>query len=75
VIYPARRFLGRYKKGLPNYRKKAGTEQAFRERSVSGWNDRIGDTLRQDAPKSGMCWEGKRTPTRPPFARCFRGSH
>jgi thiol-disulfide isomerase/thioredoxin len=32
-----RRFLGRYKPVFPNYRKKAGTEEAFRQAILPGW--------------------------------------
>ena len=33
-----RRFLERYKPVFPNYRKKAGTEEAFRQAIFPGWN-------------------------------------
>ncbi len=33
-----RRFLARYKPVFPNYRKKAGTEQAFRQAVFPGWD-------------------------------------
>jgi thiol-disulfide isomerase/thioredoxin len=33
-----RRFLARYKPIFPNYRKKAGGEEAFRQAALAGWN-------------------------------------
>jgi len=33
-----RRFLARYKPVFPNYRKKAGGEELFRQRVLPGWN-------------------------------------
>jgi len=33
-----RRFLARYKPVFPNYRKKAGGEEAFRQAALAGWN-------------------------------------
>jgi len=33
-----RRFLARYKPVFPNYRKKAGEEEAFRQAALAGWN-------------------------------------
>ena len=33
-----RRFLARYKPIFPNYRKKAGAEEAFRQAVLAGWN-------------------------------------
>ena len=33
-----RRFLARYKPIFPNYRKKAGAEEAFRQAALAGWN-------------------------------------
>jgi thiol-disulfide isomerase/thioredoxin len=33
-----RRFLARYKPVFPNYRKKAGGEEAFRQAVLAGWN-------------------------------------
>ena len=33
-----RRFLARYKPIFPNYRKKAGGEEAFRQTALAGWN-------------------------------------
>jgi len=32
-----RRFLARYKPIFPNYRKKAGGEEAFRQAALDGW--------------------------------------
>jgi thiol-disulfide isomerase/thioredoxin len=33
-----RRFLARYQPVFPNYRKKAGEEEAFRQAALAGWN-------------------------------------
>ena len=33
-----RRFLARYKPIFPNYRKKPGAEEAFRQAALAGWN-------------------------------------
>jgi len=33
-----RRFIARYKPVFPNYRKKAGEEDAFRQAVLPGWN-------------------------------------
>jgi thiol-disulfide isomerase/thioredoxin len=33
-----RRFIARYKPIFPNYRKKAGGEEAFRQAALDGWN-------------------------------------
>jgi thiol-disulfide isomerase/thioredoxin len=36
-----RRFLARYKPIFPNYRKKAGAEEAFRQAALAGWNGEL----------------------------------
>jgi thiol-disulfide isomerase/thioredoxin len=43
-----RRFLARYKPVFPNYRKKAGTEQAFRQAVFPGWNGSLPATYFYD---------------------------
>jgi thiol-disulfide isomerase/thioredoxin len=40
-----RRFLARYKPVFPNYRKKAGTEEAFRQAIFPGWNGSLPATF------------------------------
>ena len=43
-----RRFLARYKPVFPNYRKKAGTEEAFRQSIFPGWNGSLPATYFYD---------------------------
>lgn len=40
-----RRFLARYKPVFPNYRKKAGEEEQFRQAILPGWNGTLPATL------------------------------
>ena len=40
-----RRFLARYRPVFPNYRKKAGTEEAFRQVVFPGWNGSLPATF------------------------------
>jgi thiol-disulfide isomerase/thioredoxin len=58
-----RRFLARYKPVFPNYRKKAGTEQAFRQAVFPGWNGSLPATYFYDkdgAQVGHVFGEGKR---------------
>jgi len=58
-----RRFLARYKPVFPNYRKKAGTEQAFRQAVFPGWNGSLPATYFYDkdgAQVGHVIGEGKR---------------
>jgi thiol-disulfide isomerase/thioredoxin len=58
-----RRFLARYKPVFPNYRKKAGTEQAFRQAVFPGWNGSLPATYfyDKDGTQVGHVFgEGKR---------------
>jgi thiol-disulfide isomerase/thioredoxin len=40
-----RRFLARYKPAFPNYRKKAGKEEQFRQAILPGWNGTLPATV------------------------------
>jgi len=58
-----RRFLARYKPVFPNYRKKAGTEEAFRQAVFPGWNGSLPATYFYDkdgALVGHVFGEGKR---------------
>src|SRR6267154_1933853 len=58
-----RRFLARYKPVFPNYRKKAGTEEAFRQAVFPGWNGSLPATYfyDKDGKQIGHVFgEGKR---------------
>jgi thiol-disulfide isomerase/thioredoxin len=58
-----RRFLARYKPVFPNYRKKAGAEEAFRQAVFPGWNGSLPATYfyGKDGRQIGHLFgEGKR---------------
>jgi thiol-disulfide isomerase/thioredoxin len=58
-----RRFLARYKPVFPNYRKKSGSEAAFREAVLPGWTGSLPVSIfyRKDGQQAGhMMGEGTR---------------
>ncbi len=58
-----RRFLARYKPGFPNYRKRAGGEECFRQAVLPGWNGSLPATFfyGKDGRQAGhVLGEGKR---------------
>jgi thiol-disulfide isomerase/thioredoxin len=58
-----RRFLARYKPIFPNYRKKAGEEEQFRQAILPGWNGTLPATIfygKDGRPAGHLLGEGTR---------------